>query len=285
METAKVFMMGIISEVAELMGCLKWKDHRKDPPWMPAVLRPRVLEEMVDVFKYWDSVRIAFDFSWDEFHEAWWRKSMICQQRYCEEHVGDLEGPIIVLDLDGPVCDWRTCFLGWLEDAHPHVYTPELWNLRQPVNSVTLGVTEDQWSRIKFEFRMSGAKGRAPIVPGAQEQIQNWLRRDINVVILTARPIHECKDLLSQTFFWLKERDITPTFFWWTRNELKGSIISKAGLADRVLMAFDDDPEQCRNLHNHGVPVTQILTESWPETDSNPDWPVARSISEVDIDA
>ena len=79
------YVLLITDEAHDLLNAIHWKSGR----YLDDVIeRNQVLEEWIDVFKYWLSVGCIWGFSIDDFFHEFWRKSNEVEARYTKE---DLE--------------------------------------------------------------------------------------------------------------------------------------------------------------------------------------------------
>ncbi|GAF75852.1 unnamed protein product [marine sediment metagenome] len=69
----------VSKEVSEVLDCLPWKFERK----METVSREHLLEELVDVFRFYVRLLIIHNVTEKEFQEAFDSKSEIVERRLC----------------------------------------------------------------------------------------------------------------------------------------------------------------------------------------------------------
>ena len=99
----KEFILHLHSELDELLRSTVWKVHRQvgQKP-NPAQIR----NELTDILKYWISLCIVWGVSPEEAVKDFWRKSMVCRQRYSEEFVTNLNRPSAIFDIDHVLCKY-----------------------------------------------------------------------------------------------------------------------------------------------------------------------------------
>lgn len=75
----KDFVLHVTDEAYELLREVNWKmtEHKINP-----VNREKLLEEWIDVFKYWLGIGNVWGFEIEEFFEAFWKKSEIVDERF-----------------------------------------------------------------------------------------------------------------------------------------------------------------------------------------------------------
>ncbi len=72
-----------IVELVEMLGHVNYKPHKKDKPQN----REKLLEEYVDAFKYMLNFFLYTPFTYEEFAEAFYKKSAVVDARLDEEFV------------------------------------------------------------------------------------------------------------------------------------------------------------------------------------------------------
>jgi uncharacterized HAD superfamily protein len=112
---------------------------------------------------------------------------------------------ICALDLDGVLCEYPT---EWVKFANSkiHVIGKEIpkYNLKELKDVLSF----NQYKKIKFQYRTSGIKAHLPAVRNASRLTNELSALGYTVVILTARPIYEIKEVMRDTLFWLKNNKI-----------------------------------------------------------------------------
>ena len=245
----KEMVLHLISECDELLRASgAWKSHRRET--VPEN-RPQILAELTDIRKYWITVAQIWGFNEDELDEAYWRKSAVVRQRYVEEWVHELTGPIVILDLDNVLCDYPRGFIQWLKATSwrtavgaPDDRLEELARGIAWVNANTLQCSQAVWQEIKHAFRTSGAKRMLPTRPKAAE-FTRWCRdRGWKIIILTSRPIDRYPTLYDDTLHWLNHGKFSYDFIWWGFD--KTHPINVRGIAGQVVFAVDDEEQFVR---------------------------------------
>jgi len=78
-ELTKEFALHIEDEVHELLGEINWKMSQYR---IKEIDRKKLLEEWIDIFKYWLGVGSIWGFTLEDFSNEFWRKSAIVDERY-----------------------------------------------------------------------------------------------------------------------------------------------------------------------------------------------------------
>ncbi len=234
----KQYLLGLVSEVDEVLREINWKEHRANKP---NIEQYNLALEMADLTKYvlslwelwgWDLedvLRITLD-------KTWW-----VQYRSDMELTPDPVGKnVIVADLDGTLADWRRSFILWMEKEH-NMVLPDDPDTSLQLDS-DLAWTYPEYSQWKDEFEREG--GYAHLVPYTDgistiQQLQDF--EDAYLIVYTARPEHQYKRIWWDTYVWLEQHGIHP-------DKLIIGAEPRVLLAHRLqdqnkVVLFDDNPD------------------------------------------
>jgi hypothetical protein len=75
----KDYMLHLFSECDSLLNTINWKLGSKNEINLD---RDKVLEEWIDVYKFWLSIGLVFGFDVREFEDVYWKKSKKVEERY-----------------------------------------------------------------------------------------------------------------------------------------------------------------------------------------------------------
>ena len=251
----KEFTLCVMSELDELLSSINWKTHRRKD-MLPNL--PQVKSELTDILKYWISLCIVWGITPEEAMQDYWRKSMVCRQRYAEEFVQNLEGEIVLCDIDGVLANYYEGFTRWIYRNRPTLEVPveRCW-----LNAKALGVHEQVWQELKHAFRTSRGKVNLPVYDGAKEFLDACRKKGYKIVLLTSRPIDRYPNLYQETLEWLQNNDLPYDFVWWAID--KGEKILSQNIGGRIKFALDDDPKYVARYKELGIPchfITPSMT-------------------------
>jgi hypothetical protein len=237
----KELCLHLMSEVDELLRAGgAWKSHRRQTVLEnPAAVRM----ELADIFKLMVSVADVWSITPEELIHDFWTKSMVMRQLYSQEWVHDLTRPCVVIDIDSVLADYVAGFTEWaVLTGHLARNTADhLVATRPYINQISLGIPEAHWLVMQHLFRISGAKSKMPLMPGAREFLL-WCRmRGWMIVLMTSRRIDQYPNIHGDTVRWLSEKGLTYDVLWWARE--KGREVVK-NLDPAMVRFFLDD-----NLH------------------------------------
>lgn len=228
-EWTKEYCLSMINEVTEILNNIDWKRHRRkiDP-----TIRDNVIEEFIDLQKFLWGLMTIWGLSVDEIIEAYQKKSFVVEDRLRQELI-EISKPILLIDLDGVLCEYPESFLNWVRNIYP-----EIENISKKKNPLL-------WERLKSEYRQTGGKQEAIVVPGAKTFL-DFLRGDSwSIVVFTYRPIAVYKNIEYDTIKWLKDNELYYDKIVWASREK--SFYLSAGVLDCDLF-IDDDIDSCISM-------------------------------------
>ena len=199
----KEYVLHIVSELDEVLREINWKLHRKNKE---EVIRQNLIEEIVDVFKYWCSLAQMWDITPEEFSEEFRRKSLVVEQRYKQERQLKLleDKNVIGVDIDGVLADYPNCFYTFIRETLGKEYTE---------------CTTEEYVKTKHEYRSSGYKKNLPLIEGAIEGMKKLKQAGYTIVLLTARPYHKYPRMFADTIDWLTNNNIPYDALLWNENK------------------------------------------------------------------
>jgi hypothetical protein len=267
----KEMVLHLISECDELLRASgAWKPHRKE---IVLENRPQILAELTDIRKYWITVAQIWGFTEDEVDKMYWLKSASVRQRYVEEWVNQLIGPVVILDLDNVLCDYPLGFIQWVQQSKwkdmlgvDEAAQAYLGKGYEWINARNLGCSEEVWADMKHAFRTSASKRTLPMRPKAAE-FTRWCRdQGWAVIILTSRPIDRYPSLYDDTLYWLSSNSFAYDYIWWGFD--KAHAINVRHIASQVVFTVDDEEQFVRQYLSIGVRTYWMMRAPVPP--SNP---------------
>lgn len=260
----KEFLLHLMSEMDELLRTTEWKPHRKQNVLPnPAQVR----NEITDMFKYLLSICQVWDMTPEDLVGDYWRKSMVCRQRYSEEFCIDLEGRIVLVDIDGVLADYGLGYLNWIMEHYPEltdrcieISSRKLW-----IDSKNFGIDDQRYQEIKHDFRISGGKVNLPIFEGAKEFLDTLKAQGYKVVLITSRPIDKYPNMYTDTLEWLVKNELKFDHLWWSTDK-RETVLAKS-IRSNVVFAVDDDLRYVTTYADLGIKSFWIekfrSTDNW----------------------
>jgi len=107
---------------------------------------------------------------------------------------------IVALDLDGVLVQYPYAWVDFINRRTINKFD----SLNQAKNKIPY----TEYKKLKREYRTSGIKACLPLIEGATELTQHLRKNGYIIIILTARPIYEIKEVFRDTLLWLKKNNI-----------------------------------------------------------------------------
>lgn len=280
MDRLRHLSLGMMEETIEFLRTYEWKSHRRHEGKLANVAHSH--EELIDMFKYWLSMADLAGFPMEELEELYYAKSRVVQYRYQEEWLKSIDGPCVVVDIDNVLADYITGICAWAKEYGPSrlgMSTSETFRFVSTINGLkergawvtakSVGLTAMDWSKIKHEFRVQGAKRHLPVFADARPfldwcRLHNWI-----ILLVTSRPIDRYPNLFTDTLSWLHDNELPFDHLWWATN--KADRLEEMPTSDRrhIMFTVDDDPVFVEQYRNRGI-RTYHLDRSQKESSSDP---------------
>lgn len=247
---SKQYLLGLVSEVDEVLNSMSWKRHRRQDP---KLAQQNIGLEIADLLKYVISLAEIWDISPDRLVELALDKSDTLQRMLDMEQtpLPLSDARYLICDLDGTIADWRQSFIRWATDRGVYFRRPD------PEETLMLdvdcGLPYDQYNELKQLFELEG--GYANLIPykDGVETVKAMQRDGVYLVVYTARPGQRLKQIWHETYFWLEKHGIRPDYL---TIGAEARLIHTLSLWRRNdVVMFEDNPELMLRAANSGIPV------------------------------
>jgi hypothetical protein len=247
-ELTKSLALALHSEVTSLANSINFKDHRlvkRD------VDEENILYKSVDAFRYLLAIMNMWGFSHQDFVSAFWDKDLYLHQRHVMEK-NKWEGqPVVLVDIDDVLNEFRDCFTRWLreeKDIFVSSDSTEYYSTKEVKEAGYL--PEDVFQEYISERGLREVEENRDAI----ESINKLYEDGFWIQLITARP-KENLLCLHDTYYWLAgtnlnfhNLDFSPEKFRW--------LVQKDFYdADAVVCAIDDSAKHASEYAKHGVPV------------------------------
>lgn len=118
---------------------------------------------------------------------------------------------ICAFDIDGVISDYPKC---WIQFANKKLKTKYKY-----LNDLKQGVSYWEYKKLKGEYRSSGYKRTLPIKRNISECINKFQKQGYKVILLTARPFRQYRNLYRDTLDWLEIHKIKPNGIIWEKEK------------------------------------------------------------------
>jgi hypothetical protein len=187
----------LISEAQELMDCVPWMLHK--PIGRGDSTRKATVTEMIDVFKWLLNLMILHEVSFNEFNLEFCEKSTVVESRIKASQFARKEkGPILVLDMDGVLCDRDTKLLQFVNKCSGFKF--------DTIKAAKAYLGQKDYEGFKFRFYEEIGFGTCEEI----SEVTSLLKKIIGVpiLVLTARDVKRHPGLHFKTIQWLHDSGI-----------------------------------------------------------------------------
>lgn len=246
------FLLHIVKEQAEVLDEINFKMHRKENK---NVILSNVIEEMMDIQKFVLGLFQVWGFTYQEYCEAFDRKTSVVEQRYNQENELNLinpYNPICAFDLDGVVFDYPKCFLDWVYMTTGFKFVD--------INELKSNFKMQDYEYLKDKYRQCGIKSKLPLKPGFREFLDILRENKFQVIGLTSRPYKKYSRIYPDTLENLKLHKVSLDALFWSENKC----LDILRLFPNIKFFIDDDLNQIIPISEQGY-KTFWLKQKWQE--------------------
>ena len=236
-EWTETYLLGLVSEVNEVLDGMQWKRHRKMSGLKPDVTN--LGYEFADLTKYILSLWELWGFSAEEVLEFVQQKSDTLDELYRQEFDPIPSDRLIVItDLDGTLGDWRKTFVFWAYSAHDISPLPDGSESLQLDSDLAMRYAD--YFKLKEEFESSGQYKHVLLYPDAPDFL-NWLKHEFDAYIIahTARPWQRYHRIWGDTWDWIKSNGLPIDQL---RIGADARIILASNIGGDDVLMLEDDP-------------------------------------------
>lgn len=237
----EVYLLGLISQVHEILEQTRWKRNRVSATSPLGTLRENVAPALADLTKFVLCLWQEQGFTMEEMLEAVTAKNVQLEQQLQLEFFPAVGSKVIVSDLDGTGADYRAGFEAW-------------WGRTDEVK--TLAVDLDNrvpymdYTASKDDFERTGGYANLPAYADWVSLIRGERNLGTGLLITTARPAHELKRIWGDTMQWLKRQNIEPDSIVFGRDERILELVNLGKRANMVVLLEDDATLALRAAHS-----------------------------------
>lgn len=217
-----------------------------------AIIRSNMLEEWIDIFKFWLCTGLVWGFTPEDFIQEFERKSAVVEQRFKQERQLDLLAPdtkIAGVDIDGVLADYPRSYIEFINSELGTNYDTS--GVADYDIGKALGLPVELAMELKDKYRQTGQKRYIPVCEGAKQFLE-WLKQQgYTIVLLTSRPYKKYKRIFADTQEWLAKNGLVYDVIIW--DETKHERLLKEFGVDRVEFFVDDVAKYCNDIAEIGV--------------------------------
>jgi hypothetical protein len=248
---AKEFFFHINKELADLINCLpNWKMHYRNDEGETEIISSNLVEEYVDVFKYFMGLGQVLGISLDDVLKGYKNKTEVIKQKYKQNKKFDQlrEKEVVLFDIDGVINNYPECYIDWLKKEK----NLDFKSIEEMKDKLDL----KSYENLKSEYRLSGAKRSQPVIKETVELMKTLKNQGETIILFTNRPVSKYRIIYSDTLHWLKTNHIPFDAIYWSDYHQKEDIYK---LKFKIKFIVEDNLDNAKNFvhENHLVFLIQ----------------------------
>jgi hypothetical protein len=247
-EMTKSFALALHAEATGLATSVNFKDHRLVKH---DIDKNKILYKSVDAFRYLLATLNLWEFNTSDFVGAFWDKDLYLHMRHKMEKNKWNGQPVILVDLDDVLNEFRECFTDWLNEERGIFVSPDSTEYYSTKEVKEAGFLPEGVFQEFIEERQLRYISRNEKMIDVINKLHDegyWIQ------IITARPSDNLL-CLYDTYHWLHHSglnfhnlDFSPEKFRW--------LVQKDFYdADAVVCAIDDSAKHSSEYAKHGIDV------------------------------
>lgn len=249
----KQYLLGIVSEVDEILQEINWKIHRRGHP----TNQHNLARELADMTKYLWCLWELHGFSAQDMLQFVAEKSKELEQRHEQEFNYKLApgAPVIITDIDGTIGDWRKAFIQWLNknSNRPQDAVPIDAGKSMAIE-MDLGIPYPEYLMYKERFETEGGYRLLKPYPDAKKFLDEKSYNGTEVIAYTARPAGQYGRIWSDTWDWILKHQLSIKELCIGSEERISRACILMDLGHKVVM-LEDDPSLALRAASTGVKV------------------------------
>jgi NTP pyrophosphatase (non-canonical NTP hydrolase) len=244
------YLLGITSEIGEVLQGIEWKKHRNVHK---EIIAENVHEEIIDIFKYTLSLAMAWGLSPQQLLDLAEQKGEVLEAKLQMEFPPDrLYKRILIADLDGTVCNHAESFRIWLGEEKHRTVPKDIASLLMDRD---LNINYPEYYALKEEFERDGGYYKhTREYADAVIALRYFANLGWHIIIVTSRPVDKYKRIYNDTLKWLLGRGIPFNELLFIKEER--ILLAEKLSAESVVYVWEDDPTILRRLATvHNIEV------------------------------
>lgn len=261
-ELTKSFALALHSEASGLVDSVNFKDHRLT---RKAIDKNKLLFKSIDAFRYMLAIQNLWDFTPEEFIDAFNNKDLFLNMRHQFEANPWKEGqPVVLFDIDDVLNEFRDTFTQWLHDERNVYVDPDSTEYYSSKEVKAAGLSPEG------TFQEFIAEGGLMTIAKNQRMINvanRLYEKGVFVQLITARPADNLK-CKYDTYSWVHEAGIKCSHIDFSPEKYRWLLTQDYYHSDVVLCAIDDSAKHSAEYEKHGIDVLSPRTSYNRELDN-----------------
>jgi hypothetical protein len=245
-EWTQTYLMGLVSEIDEVLRELHWKRHRKGTG---RVIESNMGRELADLFKFVMSLWQTWGFEPEDLLSFVAEKNEVLEFQWHQDQDPAMPHKYtILLDMDGTVSDYRAGLTQYLQseagakDDRQVFYQMDL----------ATGLDYEVYHHHKDIFEETGGYRTLPTYPDGVQALRR-LKDQVNLCVVTARPKYLARSW-ADTYYWLKQHVRVPDRLWLAEGE-RLKYAKRLREQGYQVVCWEDAPIEALRYAEHGFHV------------------------------
>lgn len=254
---AQTYVLGIVSELGELLTAMKWKQHKLENI---EDFGPNMDEELTDITKYIFSLWQLLGFDPHQMLNKIEEKSLFLDKMFQQDFDPSLGDRIVIFDVDGVLADLDGSLVPFMKEklgdkplleSDIHVDIAHGWDF-------------ERYREAKNLFEATGGYRTLEPLYHLYNLFMYLYGADFNIVTFTARPVNVFRKIKHDTVQWFLKYGVLPDVIKFGRDERISYAVQLQKLGKTVVLVDDNDTTLTRAA-TAGIPTIKAERQSMTE--------------------
>lgn len=251
-EWAQTYLLGLVSEMGEMLTAMRWKHHRLETL---GDFGPNVREELVDLTKYVLSLWQLLGYDPSYMLNAVYEKGLYLEKMFQQDFEPMLLERVVILDIDNVLADLDAALVPFMRehlgDCEGTVVDPDLHL------DTMYGWQFEQYREAKNLFEAKGGYRTLEPIYNLQELFVALNDIGFSIATYTARPVTVFRKIRLDTFQWFLDHGVMPDVLKFGREE-RIAYASQLQATGRTVVLVDDNEGTVKRASRSGIPCVQV---------------------------
>jgi hypothetical protein len=236
------------AELSALVNATNFKKHHGN---LEKVDRDNILFESIDVLRYIQAIQNLWDITPEEVESAFIAKDAYLNARKRIQDNPWKGQPVIIVDMDDVIVDFRTGFADWLNKTYGIYVDVES---KEYYFITALEKSDVNPEEVFSRFVSEGGFAKLNPNVGAVSFMKKLKEMGYWIQILTARPEEDLR-CMYDTYQWLDKHNVPYDDAGFSTEKFRWCAKSKYYNKKAIAFAIDDSPKHAEEYAKHGIRV------------------------------
>ena len=247
-ELTKSLSLALHAEISSMISGVNFKDHKESRIDIDV---NKILYESVDAFRYIIAIMNLWGISHSQFASAFDDKDLYLRASHrLERNIWDGQ-PVLIVDIDDVIVEFRDGFIEWLRDRHDVHVDPDCSEYYTSSAVKAKGLNPE---RVFSDFISERQLRNLSSVDGMVDVLNKLHDKGYWIQLLTARPEENllcCYD----TYSWVEKSGLKYDRLDFSGEKYRWLAQSEYYDTGSIVCAIDDSPKHSAEYAKHGVKV------------------------------